>query len=174
MQDDREEGVEELSMAADSGRFSGDFARDALIWVYIDMKEFEKAESLAVQMKYRFPNGRKFLWGMAFAQAETGKYDDALHTYEDLLAKVISDLNRVNYFNEIEIRRQIAECAFNLGQYDDVAEQARVVTALEISPDIHKRAENSISRLHELAKKGEERLHDDAYTGSEIEGKSGN
>lgn len=174
VQDDRDEGVRELEIAADSARFSSDFAKDALIWVYIDMEEYEKAESLAVQMQQKYPGGKKFLWGLAQARVKSEEYDRALTAYERLLDKVISDPNRANYYNEIEIRRRIAECADKLGRYTEVLAQAKAVMALEIAPDVRDRAGDAISKLRDLAERAEEQIEHEAFSGNKVNGRAGN
>ncbi|MCK4656049.1 MAG: hypothetical protein KAT85_03435, partial [candidate division Zixibacteria bacterium] len=59
--DERDRGLRELEMAAEKSLFSGDFARNSLIWVWIDLRRYEEAESLAVDMQNRYPDGREFL-----------------------------------------------------------------------------------------------------------------
>ncbi len=174
VQDDRQQGIRELEIAADSARFSFDFAKDALIWVYIDTEKYEKAESLAVQMQQKYPEGKKFLWGLAQARVEAEKYDRALTAYERLLKKVTEDPNRANHYNEIEIRRRIAECADELGRYSEVVAHAKVVMALEIAPDIRNRAGDAISELSNLAEHAEKQMENEAISGKSVNGKAGN
>ncbi|NIS17605.1 MAG: hypothetical protein GWO41_14485, partial [candidate division Zixibacteria bacterium] len=63
---------------------SRDLTRSALIYVYIQEEQYKKADSLAVEMRTKYPQSKSFLWARAFANLEAERYDDALVFFDSL------------------------------------------------------------------------------------------
>jgi len=79
---ERKKGIEELILASDSALFSQNGARSALIWVWINEKEYDKALTMAGEMNDTYPGGNFFLWPMAESFYKSENYLMAIGVYE--------------------------------------------------------------------------------------------
>ncbi|MBU1320212.1 MAG: hypothetical protein KKG33_00685 [candidate division Zixibacteria bacterium] len=157
VQDDREEGLRELNLAINKSLFSADFARNALMWILIDREEYAEAESLAVQMQRKYPEGRKFLWGMAMARSKLGNYIGAEAVFAELIGRIESD-SANNDFNVVECRFQLAEIHFDTENYQKCIDECDMVSRLTLSDDVRERLKGKLSDLKEIRRTAEKRL----------------
>jgi tetratricopeptide (TPR) repeat protein len=97
---EKRQGIELLRMAADSSDISRDAARAALIWVYINEKQYGQAITLADEMIKKYPDGLTFLWPLGQAYFELGDYRQAIIIFTKIKNKLST--NPGNYFNIIE------------------------------------------------------------------------
>ncbi len=157
VQDDREEGIRELEIAAERGRFSADFARNALVWVLIDMKEFNAAESLAVEMHEKYSGGRKFLWGIAAARLAREDYDRAESAYLQLLesARILHDDNG---YNEIECLLNLASIYHETMRYERCIKICERAESIPLTDDMKKRLKEKLKEIGKLKKKANKAL----------------
>ena len=106
--DDTELGIAELHLAADSAIVFGDAARNALIWVWIDRRQYDSAITACQQLRTRYPQGKTFLWPLARANYESGATAAAVIVYKDLRLALMRDLG--NHYNLIECDFGLAQC----------------------------------------------------------------
>lgn len=97
---EKNKGIELLRLAADSSSISRDPARAALIWVYINEKQYGQAITLADEMLKKYPHGLTFLWPLGQAYFELGDYPQAILIYTKIKNKLST--NPGNYFNIVE------------------------------------------------------------------------
>jgi hypothetical protein len=97
---DREEGIEEVRLAADSSLFSKDAALSALIWIMINEKEYDSAIVLSRNMIKKYPKALSFYWPLAQSYYESGNYVKASDIYRMILDRLKE--NPGNYYNIIE------------------------------------------------------------------------
>ena len=100
LKNDRKKGISEINRAIDSSLFSKNAARSAMIWVYINEKEYEKAITLAGEMHEKYPDGNFFLWPQAESYYKLKKYPEAIEIYNTILNRIKAEPG--NYFNIIE------------------------------------------------------------------------
>jgi len=115
--DDRDQGIQEIELAADSALFSKDAARSALIWILIDDKQYDSAMAMCQAMLTKYPDGNSFYWPLAQACFESGKYDSAAVVYGKLFDLLKADPG--NYYNIIEAVYFLTECYNELGREGD-------------------------------------------------------
>lgn len=98
--DEREKGIDELKLAADSSLFSREAARSAVIWVRLNEKQYDSAVAIAKEMYSKYPNGLSFLWPLAEGYYRGENYRKAQETYYELYEKLKKTPG--NYYNLIE------------------------------------------------------------------------
>jgi tetratricopeptide (TPR) repeat protein len=98
--DEREKGIREILLAADSSLFSREAAHSAMIWVMLNEESCDEAIALAEAMFRKYPNGNSLLWPIAEAYYKEKKYAEAAKMYEFILNRLLSAPG--NYFNIIE------------------------------------------------------------------------
>lgn len=98
---DMDKGIDELYLTIDSSLISADVARAALVWIYIDKKEYLKAIAIAEYLYEKYPEGKTFLWAIGEAHYKDENYIEAIKVYNLLREKV--SMNPGNYFNLVEL-----------------------------------------------------------------------
>jgi tetratricopeptide (TPR) repeat protein len=98
--DEREKGITEISLAADSSLFSGDASKSALIWIMINEENYDSAVFLCLEMLDRYPDGNSFLWPLGESYFKSERFAEAVEVYDRLFERL---KNRPgNFYNVIE------------------------------------------------------------------------
>lgn len=149
---EKKQGIEELRLAADSSIVFRDAARSALIWVWLNEKEYDSVLAAGNEFAERYPGGKAVLWPMAQAYFERRQYRAAIDAYEEIRGRIAGDPG--NYFNMIECDYQIGRCYDRMNLTDSAAEVAqRVDEYRESIPDkIEKRQRSKLKYLKKLGK----------------------
>ena len=123
--DEKERGIAELNLAADSAVLFRDAARQAMIWVWLDRGHYDSAAVEARRALEKYPDGNLFLWPLAEAQFHSRQYLSAIETYSTIRRRIIE--NPGNYFNLVSVDYQLALCYQELGEKDKMKTIARGV-----------------------------------------------
>lgn len=97
---ERQQGIEEIKLALDSSLFSREPAKSALIWIMLNEKDYDSTLVLVRAMYKRYPNSNTFIWPMAAAYYESGRYSEAAEYYDKIFES--QKKNPGNYYNLIE------------------------------------------------------------------------
>ncbi len=150
---DKEKGIEELYLAADSSLLSHDIARNALIWIWLDMGRYDSVITACREQMNLFPDGKLFLWPLAQAYFEKKQFHLAAETYASLRTR-LAELPG-NYFNLVECDYRLNRCYDKLDM-DELA----IVTAKRVEnyydsiPDRTRRKQRSkLNFLRRVAKR---------------------
>ena len=121
--DEKEKGMDELRRAADSSLLHRDLARSALIWIWLDQKQYDSAATLAESMYRQYPDGKTFLWPMAYARYRQNDYAAAAEVFARIRARLEADPG--NFFNLIECDFHLVQCYTWMGDDDRAGAIAR-------------------------------------------------
>jgi hypothetical protein len=116
--DEKEKGMDELRQAAESSLLHRELARSALIWIWIDRKEYDSAAALTGEFVRKYPEGRTFLWPVAQARFRQNDYRAAAAAFINLRGRL--DESPGNYYNLIECDWHLAQCFKWLAAEDDL------------------------------------------------------
>ncbi len=108
LKNEMQRGIDELRLAADSSRISREAARNSLIWIWLDQKEYDSALTLSLRMSEQFPDGKLFLWPAAQAYFKKKQFSKAAGIYNRLRQRLEADPG--NYYNLIECDYQLYRC----------------------------------------------------------------
>ncbi len=108
IKNEKEQGIRELRLASEKSLISRHAARSALIWIWLDSKQYDSVIVLAQEMAETYPEGKSFLWPLAQAYFERGDYQQAAEVYERLWERFIKEPG--NYYNLIECDYQLYQC----------------------------------------------------------------
>ncbi len=109
-------GINELRLASDSGLYFQEAARNSMIWIWLDKKDYDSVIVLAENMLKKYPASRTLRWPLAQAYFESGRFEKAAELFL-YLYQYFND-NRGNYFNLIECDYQLYRCYHELAQED--------------------------------------------------------
>jgi len=146
-------GIDELRLAADSSMISREAARNSLIWIWLDRKEYDSAIVLCDEMAAQFPNGKVFLWPAAQARFEKKQFAKAIDLYDELRLRLESDVG--NYYNIVECDYQLYRCYEEL---DDAKAIALLVQRFRdyrdrIAEETARRQSDKLKFLNRVARK---------------------
>jgi tetratricopeptide (TPR) repeat protein len=127
--DERELGIHEILLAADSSLFSREAAHSAMIWIMLNEKSYDEAIALAEAMFSKYPNGNSLLWPIAEAYYNEEKYDDAAKMYEYILNRLLDSPG--NYYNIIEASYLLCQSLEKTGQSERIKEIADYIKSIE-------------------------------------------
>lgn len=122
---EKQKGISELHLAADSALISREPARQSLIWVWQNEKRYDTVIAACLQMLELYPDGKIFLWPLASARYESGRFDDALETLQ--LLRLRLERSPGNYYNLVEVDWQVYRCLQKLGRRQQASEIASQV-----------------------------------------------
>jgi len=148
---DIDRGIEEIYLAAANSAVSREAARNALVWVWLDRKEYDSVLVIGAEMENAYPEGKTFLWPMAEAYEELGRHEEAVCTYERIRTLLLEQPG--NYYNLIECDFRIVRGLEKL----DLDAEAGLSAARSndyndlIAKDIGKKQKNKISYLEKRA-----------------------
>lgn len=107
-------GIDELRLAADSGTYFQNAARNSELWIWLEQKEYEWVLIQGERILEKFPKSRTLRWPLASAYVKSERYREAADIYS-YLRKYFDD-NRGNYFNLIECDYNLYQCLKKLGR----------------------------------------------------------
>jgi hypothetical protein len=110
---EKENGIKLVRLATDSSGISKDAARSALIWIYINEKNYGQAISIANLMRHKYPQGMTFLWALGQAHYDAKDCRSAIEVYESIMSRLKTAPG--NYHNIIEAGYYLSVCYGKLG-----------------------------------------------------------
>lgn len=152
VKDDKDRGIAELKRAMSEGVFCKAAAAAGLVWVYLDRDMDTEAWSLAERWQAKYPEGKTFLWGEAFAAYHAGAAGEALKLFDTLHARVVPDTAQT-YFNLIEIDAHRSRCYEMLERTDRACVVADSVLRYPANEDVRERQKDRLKELREFRKK---------------------
>lgn len=136
---ERREGIRLIELARRRGTFSKAAATNALIWIFISEKEFERAQALIDSSRAHYPDSRFFMWSQATVALRTERFHVACEIFERIIASYAAEGVRSAY-NELVCHSRLAELYAELENQHKAAEHARQALALEIPRSYRKKA----------------------------------
>ena len=114
-----EEGIHKLKKVINLDSYNSHLALNSIIWIYIDMEDYEMAAGYAKMGIDRYPESRYFKWGLARAYENINPYD-AIRVYKQILKSYPKTKNG-NSVNEITLQHLIAQ------QYAKIGNQEKAI-----------------------------------------------
>jgi tetratricopeptide (TPR) repeat protein len=128
--DNRQMGIDMIMQAIEKGKYSRKDAKLALVRIWVENKEYDKAFAMIDELEKIYPNKPFLLWLQAQAQMENSMYDEALGTYQKLLAALTAS----PYYHpagEVECRYLMARVLYEKKDYRESYAQLKTLLALE-------------------------------------------
>jgi len=157
--DRRERGIELLHRCAEDGIYNRFASMSALVSIYIDAAEYEKAADVAEEALADVPRNRIFLWGLATSLERGNRVQEALGAYRRLLNSIAEDPHP-NYYNELVCRLNLLMLAMKSGGAGNISEELstiRRLAAWDFPGHLDDRVEDKREKIRQL----EHRLTED-------------
>ncbi|MDD3732858.1 MAG: hypothetical protein PHU88_10845 [candidate division Zixibacteria bacterium] len=152
LKNQKDQGLEELYRAYQGSIISRESARSAMLWVWLDLKEYDSVVALAHEALLKYPGGKSFRWPLARAYFEKKDYSKALQTYQDLRNGIAS--NPGNYYNLIECDYYLNQCYDRMQMNEEAHQAARHMKKYydKIPGDVRQRQRDNIAYLKRVAR----------------------
>ncbi len=156
IKDDRAQGIRLIQKTIQNSKYSGFAAINALAWIYIELKQYDKAIATAITGENAFPKSRYFKWCLAEAHFRNKNYESAIRYFQILLNSITNE-NFNNHYNEVVCHQKLAESYFHLTQYDKALFHCQKIETIKPDRDVHERLKKRLDKIARL--KGECQLH---------------
>ena len=138
--DERAEGILLLEKAVSHQTYNTYLAINSLIWIYIDQKEYLKAERTALNALKLYPGSRFFKWGLA-RQRSIQVYREILNSLPD----------NSNHYYEIILKHLIAQQYVKINEFQKAAELCDEILSIKnLDKKTHSRLESRLERVSQL------------------------
>ncbi|MCX7983644.1 MAG: hypothetical protein N3A63_01925 [Bacteroidetes bacterium] len=131
--DDRMKGIQMLTIASERAEYNRFSAMSSLITIYLELKEYSKAETWARRALQQYPRNRVFLWGLATAYDRAGKLEEAVQWYSTLLQEILSS-QQAHPYNEIVCRLNLSKAKLRLNDTVGVNNHLKTVLSYKNHP----------------------------------------
>jgi tetratricopeptide (TPR) repeat protein len=152
LSDNRDEGLSELRLAADSSLISSKAAYTAYGWALLNEKKFQEATKVAEHLKEITDGGRSSLWLMA---AVHWNWDDIRKAIEDygLLTESLTRAGEQNYYNLIFCRYRRGNAYYILKNYNAAEAEFRILLSYDPPISVRIRHKKTYEKTEEALEK---------------------
>jgi tetratricopeptide (TPR) repeat protein len=155
--DNREQGIAEIKLAIEKGRYSKVMAQNGLAWIYVDYEKYQLALEQARQLENSYPQNHVFFWIAPEVHWRTRQWDQASAGYARLL-KLLDQSQPMNNFNRVVVGSRLAKCYYQGKKYREALEASQKSLGLALDERSARRLKNERSRAYEVLKQAEKKL----------------
>ncbi|HTY08392.1 MAG TPA: tetratricopeptide repeat protein [Candidatus Edwardsbacteria bacterium] len=155
--DKRDQGVAELALAAERGRYARVMAQNGMVWVCIDYGKYDRALAAALALEQEFPANHAFHWGAPEVYFRTGQWAKAAAGYRRLL-QLVEDARPMNNYNRVAIKARLANCLYEGGSYADAYRTAREAIELPLDDASAARLRKERIKAQQVMQQAQRRL----------------
>jgi tetratricopeptide (TPR) repeat protein len=150
--DNRDEGLGELKIAADSSMISGKAALAAYGWALLNEKKYSEALRVAEKLKEITGNGRGSLWLMSAVHWNWGNLRKAIEDY-GMLTESLSKAGNQNYYNLIFCRYRRGNAYYTLKNYNAAEAEFKILLSYDPSQAVRTRHKKTYDKTAETLRK---------------------
>ncbi len=149
IKDERANGIALIEKTIANGKYSRFAAINALAWIYIELKQYDKAIEIAMAGEKAFPQSRYFQWCLAEACFRGKNYTQSIHYFKAILNSIAGEKFN-NHYNEVVCHQKLAECYFNLTQFDNALLHCQNIETIRPDSDIQERLKKRLEKVARL------------------------
>jgi tetratricopeptide (TPR) repeat protein len=152
VRDNRQKGIDMIKQAIEKGKYAQQDAKLALVRIWVENKEYDKAFAQINMLMSVYPNKPFLLWLLAQAQRENRMYDGAISSYQALLEGLTSS----PYYHpagEVECRYFLAQTYYEKGDFENASAQIDSVLKFENKGKENKSIKDFVNKTKDLQKK---------------------
>lgn len=126
---DVNEAIRKLHVASEKSIYSGPTAKNSLVFIYGEEKQFDLATKLIDSLIYEYPGSKTFHWNKAELEFKKKNYQSALDVYQWLFDHY---LDEQNYSNLAQCKLYIGKCYFEMGKKNEAKNVLKEVISYKI------------------------------------------
>ncbi|MFQ5866127.1 MAG: tetratricopeptide repeat protein [bacterium] len=149
--DQRHEGIEQIKIAAEKGRFLKVDGMYGLLAVYFNEGQYEKALEISNQLYEKYPKNPTLLYRRGRIFQALQRWSQAKQSFENLYDLLrAAKYQSISY--QIECLFQIAKCQYHLGHYLEARGLCQEAIRLEKYCDFSKEMDGPLEKFSEIKK----------------------
>ena len=145
-----QKGINEVKIAVEKGRLSGDLSRSVLIEMLLEYNPGE-AVSEALKMREKYPHSRLFLWQLGEGYKKLERFNDAEKVFSTLAAS-FDETTVLGIAGELRCSWKLAVLAKKVGKNDRCIYYCKNVLKLGKNPDVFKLQNERIGKAEKMLK----------------------
>lgn len=126
---DVNEAIRKLRIASEKSVYSGPTAKNSLVFIYSEEKQFDLATKLIDSLLAEYPESKTFHWNKAELEFKKKNYQSALEVYQWLFEHY---LDEQNYSNLAQCKLYIGKCYFEVGKKNEAKSALKEVISYKI------------------------------------------
>jgi hypothetical protein len=150
--DNRQMGIDMIKLAIEKGKYATEDAKLALVRIWVENKEYDKAFAQIDMLQKIYPNKPFLLWLLAQAQMENQMYDGATNTYQSLLEALTSSPYH-HPAGEVECRYLLALTLFENKNFETSSAQIDSILVFDKNREKNKSIKDFVDKAKKLKKK---------------------
>jgi tetratricopeptide (TPR) repeat protein len=150
--DNRQKGINMIKLAIEKGKYAKEDAKFALVRIWVENKEYDKAFDMINQLIKTYPNKPFLLWFLGRAQLENQMYGGAIETHQKLL-KVLTTSPYYHPAGEVECRYFLALAYYKNKDFQNSSVQIDSVLSFKKDSEKDKSIKDFIHQAEDLKKK---------------------
>jgi tetratricopeptide (TPR) repeat protein len=150
--DNRQMGIDMIKKAIEKGKYATEDAKLALVRIWVENKEYDKAFAQIDMLQKIYPNKPFLLWLLAQAQMENQMYDAATNTYQSLLEALTSSPYH-HPTGEVECRYWLALALFENKNFETSSAQIDSILVFDKNREKNKSIKDFVDKAKKLKKK---------------------
>jgi tetratricopeptide (TPR) repeat protein len=150
--DKRQMGIDMIKLAIEKGKYAKEDAKYALVRIWVENKEYDKAFTMIDELRKAHPNKPFLLWFLGRAQMENQMYGGAINTFQSLL-KALTSSPYYHPAGEVECRYFLALVYYESKDFEKSSEVIDSILTFEKDSKNNENIKDFISKAKELKKK---------------------
>jgi tetratricopeptide (TPR) repeat protein len=152
--DNRQMGIDMIKLAIEKGRYAAEDAKFALVRIWVENKEYDKAFAQIEMLQKTYPNKAFLLWFLGQAQVENQMYQEAIGTYQRLL-EILTSSPYYHPEGEVECRYYLAKAYYENEDWTNCSVQLDSILQFKNHPKKNDHIKDFIDKAKDLKKKVE-------------------
>ncbi|MCX7834941.1 MAG: hypothetical protein N2450_02570 [bacterium] len=150
--DHRERGIARLIEAEKKSLLHPVIASTALIWIYMDKKEYSIALKRAEELLVKYPNARSLMWAAGESSYQMKNWEKGIYYYEMILQSVKSSAGQKNHYNELGCYHRLIEMYRMINNKEKAKLYIKLAKSLKLSDEVKERKKKDISDIEKWEK----------------------
>lgn len=126
---DVNEAIKKLHIASEKSLYSGPTARNSLVFIYGEEKQFDLATRIVDSLLSEYPESKTFHWNKAELEFKKKNYQSALQAYQWLFDHYTDEKN---YSNLAQCKLYIGKCYFEMGKKEEAKSALKEVVSYKV------------------------------------------
>ncbi|MFQ6041440.1 MAG: tetratricopeptide repeat protein [Candidatus Poribacteria bacterium] len=157
--DNRRKGIDEIKLSIQKGKHSEIEGKYALVSIYYNEKNYERAYQLNQQLCQLFPDNPAAIYMKGLIEEKRGKWQEAQQTFQKLLSLLLASKYRSLGY-QAECHYRIAFLLSKQGQFKKAVKECEIALKLWKQRDASKELEDALSSTKDLLKEAR-KLHEE-------------
>ena len=157
--DMREEGIDQIKLAIEKGKYSAGMGMHQLIYILVDYGQFDEAILYAEKVIDIYPKSQFMRWAHAHVYYKRHEYDKAIQSYFKLFELIKTD-EQSNYSHWLFCHTRLAEIYFKQKQYESAIRYAKRALEFTSTGAFKEKEKDKLDQAATILSESQKALHE--------------